>query len=223
MNCRAVVGIAILLAVLFILPVSALSDVRELLPESRTGKVGVTLNDINGMGTPETVVVIYGEGKLIEIPADGVSEDQNSGIATVTLNGAIPAQRFTLLPIYSVDSRYAINSITVVSDEEPMPVNDKAFAVMPSTANYYTDEVPAGKQHEWVDLDWKDKTRDLDLTVYAPDSTLGPYTDVSDGKDDGRIFLDVSSRFNITPGHWFFKVQNKQGARVPYSLNTYSA
>ena len=164
MNCRAVLGIGILLAVLFILPVSALSDVREFFPESRTGQVGVTLNDINGIKTPETVVVVYGVGKVIEIPADAVSEDQNSGIATVILEGSIPAQRFTLLPTYSVDRGYAINSITVVSDGEPMLVNDKAFSVMPSTANYYADEVPVGKQHEWVDLDWKDKTRDLDLT-----------------------------------------------------------
>ena len=79
------------------------------------------------------------------------------------------------------------------------------------------------KQHEWIDLNWTDPNDNLELTIYAPDATFGPFNDSSDGRNDGRIFLDVASMANITAGNWFFKVQNKNDDVVGYTLNTYSA
>ncbi len=102
-------------------------------------------------------------------------------------------------------------------------MNNEQFDIDPSSVRYYEDSVPAGKQHEWVDLNWTAPDKNLELTIYAPDATLGPFNDSSDGRNDGRIFLDVASMANITAGNWFFKVQNDDGDTVDYTLNTYSA
>ena len=223
MNGRVVVGIGILLAVLFILPVPALPDVRMFSPAAPAGNVWVTLNNINGTGSPEEVYLSYTMGTVSAIPAYDVVENQSTGFTTVTVMGATQVRDVTLSSANAAGSAYAVDVIMVSGVSEPLPVNSMNFGVMPSVANYYSDIVPAGKQHEWIDLDWKDTNKNLNLTVYAPDSTFGPYSDVSDGKKDGRIFLDVSSLLNVTPGHWFFKVQDMQREYTPFTLNTYSA
>ncbi|MDD4138415.1 MAG: hypothetical protein PHT99_11085 [Methanoregula sp.] len=224
MNFRITAGIGILLAVLIIIPAVALPDVSNLTPSVRTGNVWVTLTGINGTGTPETFSVAYEMGDVAELSASAVSEDTRNGVVTVSFTNSTPARRFSFISTDNTgDATYAINSVTVSGESEPLLLNNKAFAVVPSTANYYTDTVPANKQHEWIDLDWNDPSKDLGLTVYAPDATLGPYTDAADGRKDGRIFLDIASRLNVTAGSWFFKVQNNNRDFTPYSLNTYSA
>lgn len=223
MNGRVVVGIGIFLAVLFILPVLALPDVRMFSPAAPAGNAWVTLNNINGTGSPEEVYVSYAVGEVNEIPAYAVLENQNTGFMTVTIMDASQTRNVTLFPTQARGTVYAINTVTVSSDSEPLLVNSMSFDVMPAMANYYSDVVPLGKQHEWIDLYWKDPKKDLSLMVYAPDATLGPYTDMADGRMDGRIFLDVSSHLNVTPGHWFFKVRNARQDNTGYTLNTYSA
>ncbi|MDO9324016.1 MAG: hypothetical protein Q7T80_03565 [Methanoregula sp.] len=226
MKFRVVVGIGILFAVLVILPVLALPDVRMFSPATPTGNAWVTLKNINGTGTPENVSVSYAMGMVNEIPAYAVFENQTTGLMTVTImdaSQATEARNVTLFPACAQGSVYAINTVTVSGESEPLLVNSMSFDVMPTRANYYTDVVPLGKQHEWIDLDWKDPKKDLSLMVYAPDATLGPYTDMADGRKDGRIFLDVSSALNVTPGHWFFKVRNDRQDNTGYTLNTYSA
>lgn len=223
MNGRVVVGMGILFAVLVILPVMALPDIRLFSPATQTGNAWVTLNNINGTGTPENMYVSYTMGAVSAIPGYDVFENQTTGFMTVTVMDGTQTRNVTISPTNAGGSAYAINTVTVSGESEPLLVNRMRFDVMPTMANYYTDVVPAGKQHEWIDLDWKDSNKDLNLTVFAPDSTLGPYTDLSDGKKDGRIFLDVSSLFNVTPGHWFFKVQDIRREYTPYTLNTYSA
>jgi hypothetical protein len=57
------------------------------------------------------------------------------------------------------------------------------------------------------DLKWNDPDDDLRLTVYTPDGhVLGPYTDVSDGKTDGRINMEINNEDGVADGTWLFKV-----------------
>lgn len=225
MNLRYIAGICILLMAAAALPVSALSGEVSIpaMSNQKTGTVWVTLTNISGTGQEGPVKVAYAIGDVVEVDRDFVAEDPATGIVTVTLKDDTTSGTYTLSTReYGGDVTYAINSITL-DPASALLINHESFAVVPATANYYTDTVPEGKQHEWIDLDWKDKDRDLGLTVFAPDATFGPYSDVSDGRKDGRIFLDIASRLNVTAGTWFFRVQNSQTDRTPYTLNTYSA
>lgn len=230
MHFRVAAGICVILSVLVILPVLALPDISQVTTSSRTGQVWVTLKNINGTEAPERVAVAYAVGEVSEIPAHAVLENAGTGFVTITAVDTLPSQNFMFTSSQSAlnaappaESSYFINTVTVGRTDEPMLVNNANFAVVPATANYYADLVPEGKQHEWIDVDWKDPSKDISLMVYAPDAVFGPYTDVADGRKDGRIFLDVGSSQNVTPGYWFFRVQSSLQDRIHYSLNTYSA
>jgi len=223
MQLRLVAGIGILLTILVVFPVLALPDIRDISSAPKIGTAWVTLHDINGSGIPENLTVTYAVGDVSEIPLWGISENHSSGLVTVTLNNSTPERYFIQSSKPAMEGSYVVNTVTVENCSESLLVNSMDFAVVPTTSNYYADIVPDKKQHEWVDLDWKDPGMDLSLMIYAPDGTFGPYTDMADGRKDGRIFLDVASRLNVTPGHWFFKVQNERQDRIAYTLNTYSA
>ncbi len=226
MNFRCMVGICILLMAVAVLPISALSGEVSIpvMPNQKTGTVWVNLTNISGSGEEGPVKVTYAMGDVFELPGSAIDENPVTGTVTVTVDERTPAGQFTLSTRNATTDRiYIINSVAVASDSDPLLANGLPFTAPSEVANYYMDSVPEGKQHEWIDLDWKDKNRDLGLMVFAPDSTLGPYTDNSDGRKDGRIFLDIASRLNVTAGTWFFRVQNSQMDRTPYTLNTYSA
>jgi hypothetical protein len=226
MNFRYIAGLFFIALVFCLLPATALPDIGAFshIQPVRSGTVWVTQNDINGTGTPEKVAFAYSMGQVSEISGSAIYADDTTGIVTVTMeDGLTRGRSFSLSDNNSGNGVYIIRTIAVAQESEPLLQNDLSFAVIPPTANYYMDKVPAGKQHEWIDLDWKNPSKDLNLTVYAPDETFGPYNDMVDGKKDGRIFLDVSSLLNVTPGTWFFKVQNNQQGYLPYLLNTYSA
>ena len=226
MNYRIIAGVFILLAVLLILPAAALPDIGgfSLASGPKTGVVWVTIDDLNSSVGGEPVAMTYALGDVTEINPAYVNEDAATGLVTVTMSGSEPARSFFFYPGTSAGSEvYSIKTVTVARESEPLLVSNKAFAVVPATANYYTDIVPKGKQHEWVDLDWKDADKDLALTIFAPDATFGPYMDIADGRKDGRIFLDFSSLLNVTDGNWFFKVDSNGKPSTSYTLNTYSA
>ena len=57
------------------------------------------------------------------------------------------------------------------------------------------------------DLKWNNPGDDLRLMVYTPDGhVLGPYADVSDGRTDGRINMEIDNPGGIADGAWLFKV-----------------
>jgi hypothetical protein len=72
--------------------------------------------------------------------------------------------------------------------------------------DWYSTIVPTGKASITTDLNWGYVPNSLTLTVIAPDGTLGPYHDASDGVTDGRIRLTFSRSGGIAPGTWMFKV-----------------
>lgn len=226
MNFRLIAG-TVLLVVLLVFPAAALPDIENLSPATRTGKVWITMNDINGTGMPESVYVSYTMGTVAGVVPSSVQEDTETGIVTITMHESDGVHSYSLnTEKNDWDSVYKVRTIAVAKVEgkgDYLFVNGMDFGAAPSMANYYADAVPEGKQHEWIDLDWKDPAKDLNLTVYAPDETFGPYSDATDGRKDGRIFLDFGSLLNVTAGNWFFKVQNSNKEYIPYTLNTYSA
>ncbi|MCK9580386.1 MAG: hypothetical protein M0Q92_08035 [Methanoregula sp.] len=225
MNFRLMAGF-LFIAVLCAIPASALPDIGSLYssPPARTGSVVITMNEINSTEIPETVAVTYSMGNVYELPASVISEERPDGIVMIRMDDTSSDGNIMYLSdTNSKNSVYKVQALRVAEGGEFLLTNQQSFTVIPATANYYRDEVPEGKQHEWIDLDWKNSEKDLGLTVYAPDKTFGPFADMTDGRKDGRIFLDISSKFNVTPGSWIFKVQNSLEDYTPYSLNTYSA
>ena len=81
-----------------------------------------------------------------------------------------------------------------------------AGTITQGQTNWYSVVVPSGKSSITADLNWGYVPDSLTLTVLAPDATLGPYRDASDGVTDGRIYITISKTGGITPGTWVFKV-----------------
>jgi len=86
----------------------------------------------------------------------------------------------------------------------------------------YSRVISPGTSSMIVDLNWVNSANSLSLTIVAPDATLGPYYDLSDGQTDGRIALSISSSTGLTPGTWKFYVKGYQVSGVQtYSFVTY--
>jgi len=75
---------------------------------------------------------------------------------------------------------------------------------------YYSKYVLPGTTSLVPDLNWGDTSDSLSLTISAPDATLGPYTDASDGVINGRIYLSVSKPSGLTAGTWYFRVYGER-------------
>lgn len=88
--------------------------------------------------------------------------------------------------------------------------------------DWYSRYVSSGTSSMTVDLNWGNTANSLALTILAPDATLGPYYDSSDGTTNGRIAFVVSQYGGLTPGTWNFLVygQNVAGTQS-YNFNTY--
>lgn len=223
MNIRVILGMGLIVSILILLPASAaLPEVGYLTTTNKIGTAWVTITSTNSTDTTGPVAIAYAMGEVSEIAGQDISENMTGIVVIRAIDGGTP-QDYAFSASPAGGSAYAINSVTVMEESPVMLVNNYSFAAPSTVANYYRDIVPKGKQHEWVDLDWKNPAKDLKLTIFAPDATLGPYSDNADGKKDGRIFLDIASRLNVTAGHWFFRVQNEYPDPANYFLNTYSA
>lgn len=75
---------------------------------------------------------------------------------------------------------------------------------------YFSKYVSSGTTSLVPDLYWGDTSDSLTLTISAPDTTLGPYNDASDGIVNGRIYLSVSKPGGLTPGTWSFRVYGER-------------
>jgi hypothetical protein len=71
---------------------------------------------------------------------------------------------------------------------------------------WYSTYVPAGKTSFYTDLYWGAPANSLSLTIVAPDTTLGPFYDSSDGRIDGRINLRITKSGGLASGTWWSKV-----------------
>jgi len=82
---------------------------------------------------------------------------------------------------------------------------------------------PSGMEVVTFDLNWINPESSLKITVFGPDCTAGPYHDESDGKADGRIFLELYREENITGGDWYAVIDAEKvsGDSQPFRLLFY--
>ena len=95
-----------------------------------------------------------------------------------------------------------VGNLNLPAIMKPMTVG----TISQGQTNWYSVVVPSGKTSITTDLNWGYVPDSLTLTVIAPDGTLGPYHDASDGVTNGRILLSFSRTGGIAPGTWMFKV-----------------
>jgi hypothetical protein len=88
--------------------------------------------------------------------------------------------------------------------------------------DWYSIYVSPGTASLTMDLNWGYTPDSLTLTILAPDDTLGPFYDGSDGTTNARITLVASQPGGLTPGTWKFKVygENVLGTQS-YNFVTY--
>lgn len=94
--------------------------------------------------------------------------------------------------------------------------------IIQGETDWYSTVVSSGTVSLTTDLNWGYVPDSLTLTIIAPDATLGPYYDISDGTLNGRITLMVSQNGGITPGTWVFRVYgDKVLGTQSYNFVTY--
>jgi hypothetical protein len=124
-------------------------------------------------------------------------------VCAVVLISGVSAQNIDKNAGYSVTPAGNLFVPAVIS---PMT----AGTITQGQTAWYSLAVPSGKASLITDLNWGYAPDSLTLTILAPDATLGPYYDVSDGTVNGRITLMVSQAGGITPGTWRFKVYGEK-------------
>jgi len=97
-------------------------------------------------------------------------------------------------------------------------ITDQDFSGIPlplggHTAIYRTD-ISGNISYILVDLNSGDPMDTLSLSVIAPDQVLGPYTDVTNGTHNGRIYLRIQGNSNLTPGLWEFVVHSNKTIKI---------
>lgn len=120
-------------------------------------------------------------------------------VCAIVLISGVSAQDVDTGAGYSVTPAGNLHLPPVMS---PMTVG----TITQGETDWYSTIVSSGTASMTMDLNWGDIPDSLTLTILAPDATLGPYHDISDGTTNGRITLMVSQTGGLTPGTWRFKV-----------------
>jgi hypothetical protein len=136
-------------------------------------------------------------------------------VCTVVLISGVSAQNVENNAGYSITPAGGLNLPSIMS---PMT----AGAITTGETDWYSTVVSPGTASLTTDLNWGSPSDSLTLTILAPDATLGPYYDISDGTLNGRITLVVSQAGGLTPGTWWFRVYGDRvaGSRG-YNIVTY--
>ncbi len=87
----------------------------------------------------------------------------------------------------------------------------------------YRRSIPTGMSDITCDLNWLNPESSLKITIFGPDGMMGPYYDSSDGKVDGRIFLQISRDRDLTGGDWYIVIEADEtaGETQPFRLLFY--
>ena len=120
-------------------------------------------------------------------------------VCAIVLVSGVSAQNVNTSAGYSATPAGDLHLPAVMS---PMT----AGTITQGQTDWYSVVVPSGKASLTVDLNWGYAPNSLSLTAIAPDGTIGPFYDASDGVTDGRIFLTISQDRGIAPGTWKFRV-----------------
>lgn len=89
---------------------------------------------------------------------------------------------------------------------ETHPIFPTNLLNMPSIPRVYRNSLPGGVERQVIDLSWNNQNNPHTVVIYPPDTSLGPFQNTDDGKLDQRIYLEVSSPSNLTPGIWYYTV-----------------
>jgi len=79
---------------------------------------------------------------------------------------------------------------------------------LPPVPRFYRETLPDSIDRQWIDLSWNTMNNPHTVVIYTPDSTLGPFENADNGVVDRRIFLEISSGSNLTPGPWYYQVRS---------------
>jgi len=200
MQNRWILGIGILV-ILLAVPAGAMEMTGTALPD----------------GDNMTVIYLTQEnaGSLSVSPVDIV-------LSNVTATATETSGLITVTASSPGGMEYGVKTVTVTTDTY-LPVNNLSFSTASLRSGFYKQTVQTGAKETWVDLKCPLSCAALDLMVYAPDATLGPFNDTADGRTDNRIFLDVAGKGNVTPGDWYYRIRNTGENATPYTLNTYTS
>jgi hypothetical protein len=200
-----VLGLVILAFMLAIPAASATQEINGVVVVTATEASAIQLTDFQEIPANSTEAgVLINRAYVIDGPFNEASTFYTSRMTSAT------------------DAVYSVHVVSVQKGVD-LPVNYKTFSLTPSRSTFYKETVADGTRHKWLDLNWNNPLESLSVTAYPPDAVLGPYTDNSDGKRDGRIFLDIGSETNVTPGNWYYMVQNSRPDPTDYTLNTYAS
>jgi len=191
--------------------------------------------DVTGMALPGdgNMTVIYltqeNAGSLsvspVQVILSNVTTDASGNVirsAYVTATATETSGLITVTASSPGGAEYGVKTVTVTTDTN-LPVNNLSFSTASLRSAFYKQTVQAGAKETWIDLKCPLSCAALDLMVYAPDATLGPFNDTADGKSDNRIFLNVAGQTNVTPGDWYYRIRNNGENATPYTLNTYTS
>lgn len=128
-----------------------------------------------------------------------------SGICLVILIGAAVLVSGVSAQNADNDAGYTVTPAATLQLPK-MTVPLSAGTIMQGETDWYYYYVSPGTTVITPDLNWGDISDSLSLTIIAPDGTLGPYYDASDGVINGRITLSVSRFAGLAPGTWSFRV-----------------
>jgi hypothetical protein len=120
-------------------------------------------------------------------------------VCAIVLISGVSAQNVEISSGYIVRPAQDLNLPSVV-----LPMS--SGTISQGQTVYYSKYVSPGTTSLRPDLNWGDTSDSLTLTISAPDATLGPYNDASDGVINGRIYLSVARPSGLTAGTWYFRV-----------------
>ncbi len=124
-------------------------------------------------------------------------------ICAVVLVSGVSAQNAEYNQGYIVSPAQDLNLPPII-----MPLS--SGSISQGQTVFFSKYVPYGTTSLVTDLNWGDTSDSLTLTISAPDATLGPYNDASDGILNGRIYLFISKPGGLAPGTWSFRVYGER-------------
>lgn len=86
------------------------------------------------------------------------------------------------------------------------------------TTRFFRDTLPAGTPRYWMDITWNDPSRNLQVTVFSPEGSLGPYSNTANGRIDGRIFLALGKDPALPSGDWYYEIRTVPGTNYSFGI-----
>jgi hypothetical protein len=118
--------------------------------------------------------------------------------------------------------RYGIENAVISSDGYRI-VGSLNWHIKKGESLSFRRSLPEGLDTVTCDLTWLNPASSLKIMIFGPDGMMGPYYDSSDGKENGRIFLQISRDRKLTGGDWYVVIdaEKTDGETQPFRLLFY--